>query len=120
MELAFIVWAIGVIDKAGTALDTLGYLTMLITMIITIVMVIISQCDESTFGVINKRWLKLAFIGSSALIIGGLFTPSKETLWLMVGGYTAQTVYQSETGVLLKQVIDKKLKEIINESAAKK
>lgn len=66
----------------------------------------------------NKHGTKIvvAILLSSFL---ATITPSERTAYVMVGGYVAQQMVQSETSDKVVQIINNKLDEIISEDAEK-
>jgi len=104
MELALFIWFAGV---AGNFQFVVGFLTFIAT--VCFAFYVGWQVEHEQ----QVKWkLKLSGLFLGTFVCATL--PSERTLWLMAAGYTAQTVFQSETGKKLQQLVDKKLDDMLD------
>lgn len=115
MELALFVYLAGVVGNVGFlfSLCTLsGLIGLIVYLIVVWQAVDVYNRKFSDFkGSLTKCTLTVfcAAILSSAV-------PSEKTMYLMLAGYTAQQVVQSDTGDKIVKVINAKLDEYIEEA----
>lgn len=115
MELALFVYLAGVVSSIGTVLFTasiVGLIALILFWIITLIGVAESCWTFSKFA----NYLRNATIGVFSLGIITAIIPSEKTMYMMLAGYTAQTVVQSDTAAKVLKVINQKLDGYLEEA----
>ena len=102
----------------------LVYITALLNPLSFLLFCIIVVCAISIIGVdiygvdpmpIIKKLGVIAAIAAVSLVV----VPTEKTAWLMVGGYAAQTAYQSEEGVKYRQLLLDKVESVLTQDKNK-
>lgn len=128
METALFLWFAGVAEGWGTALRTLGFLLAAIAFIwFGLCLTLKEGVEESrpfqpSESVTKKtavaeqftahyksKWPQTLTVVGVFFFAIGLTIPSKDTLYLMAGGYFGQKVVQSDTVNKVKLIIDAEL-----------
>jgi hypothetical protein len=115
MELALFVYLAGVVGSVGvflkltTVFGVLGVIAYLI--------VIAYQVDvhDRKFSDFSSK-LRNVFISVFLLGLVANLTPSEKTMYMMLAGYTAQTVVQSDTVDKVLKVVNQKLDGYLEEA----
>src|SRR5574342_476385 len=115
MELALFVYLAGVVSKVGgflVATTIFSFISLL-----TYLVVIFYQIDVNgkKFQDFYKS-LRNATIGVFSLGLISATIPSEKTMYMMLAGYTAQTVVQSDTADKVLKVINSKLDGYLEEA----
>lgn len=110
MTLALLIYAVSLLSRVELAV----ILVLTACAFVPIFCGMMTGKDETVFR-LYKKSIVIAFIAA----VVGFLAPSEKTAWLMIGGYTAQSVYESEAGEKLKKIVSNKLDEILDEQLAK-
>lgn len=103
MELALIIWLASMANDIRNMLVVIAFISTGVFCILGMLHIseLYSDTKRSTF-----RWLAtITFV----TCLGTIVVPKERTVWLMVAGYTAQSVYQSAVGTKLTAIVEQKL-----------
>lgn len=115
MELALFVYLAGVVSSVG------GFMLFIaISLFMALVGYIMAYTMQSSYS--SDKWeFKKKYI--LVPVIAGLIAsmiPSEKTMYMMLAGYTAQTVVQSDTADKVLKVINSKLDGYLEEATTSK
>lgn len=117
MTLAFLIYLVSFLPKLASIFMFLGVASLIIAGLFALAWVI--SRDGVSCGK-PLKWNKM----TSWLIATGIFLitlnaaiPEEKTAWLMIGGYAAQTAYESEEGQKYKKLIFQKIDEALQSKA---
>ena len=115
MTLAFLIYAVSLLPSLIVffviAVGVLAFFAL---------MIVVFNDHENTYRGRGEAKKPLPYNTLKKITAGIIFSaltvtllPSEKTAWLMLGGYTAQTVYESAEGQKYKKLIMKKIDEVI-------
>lgn len=87
MELAFVVWILGVLPLLGKLLVTIGVVGIIGWAVCSLVMA------AESIGKLHKAWLFTPLI----ILVLGAALPNRETTYAMAAAYGVQTIVENET-----------------------
>lgn len=107
MELALFVYLAGIADDLKI---TFGLIASLLSIILTMALVfyLAIEYDEDMRNM-TKKTIKWSLPICLVCTIIALFTPNKNTIYLMAGGYAAQEVATGEIGNKVMRIINLEL-----------
>ena len=112
MTLAFLIYIVALLPS----LSTFFFVAMLAFIFsLPIILLLWSDYGNDENKPMFIKFIKRAIFG---VVFCGVMTtiiPKEKTAWWMLGGYAAQTVYQSEEGTKYRQLIMQKIDEAITE-----
>lgn len=120
MTIAFLIYAISILDNLHALAGVFLASVVAFLMLMGFMYMSASVDDEHEKQKTILMWVRRVVVGTA---IGGMvmvFVPSSKTAWLMIGGYAAQSAFESETGEKLKAIVNAKLDEILAEQLAPK
>lgn len=109
MELALLIWL-------GNALDSIRVFVGVLSVIAVLVGTI--QLMDLHMNPRDDSWWRVFLVSGLIGILLTCIIPSRQTMWMMAGGYVAQATYQSAIGVKIHALIELQLTKMIDEQTA--
>lgn len=114
MELALFIYLAGIVGSIVNLLTGTFVMAVIGLLVFWIGVLVVLDDPRYSFDRFSKN-LRNATIGVFALGVVTAVIPSEKTMYLMLAGYTAQTVVQSETADKVLKVINTKLDSYLEE-----
>lgn len=119
MELALFVYLSGVVGSVGVFLKLTAAFGVIGVIAYLIVMEYQINANNKKFSDFSST-LRNTCIAVFCLGLTANLTPSEKTMYMMLAGYTAQTVVQSDTADKVLKVINSKLDGYLEEATKSK
>ena len=123
--IVLFLYLVGFITKFSVLLSVIFPLSIVMIIIFAFVYSFsLCECGEQyIFTVISKKCLKTLVVTLCIASSLNIFIPTKDTMWLMAGGYLVQKIQDSpfvdKTTDKLSQIIQDKLQSILEDSEVK-
>lgn len=114
MTLAIYIYLISVVTKFGDLLEIIAVTSMLSIVVLCAISGVGAMTEEDWWRDSLKRtkWFIVAFLVTGLL---GTLTPNEKTMYMMAGGYAAQSVVESEIGDKVYTLINQELDKLITQ-----
>ena len=114
MDLALFIYLADVVDRLSTTASVIAVLTGMGTVFLSI-LYMLARPDPRDIETAKGFFSGLKVCGSvfAVSLALALFAPSKNTMYLMAGGYAAQELVASDTGAKVITIINQELDKMI-------
>lgn len=114
MNLTLFIYLADVLDKVATISAVLSFFTGF-GVAFLVILYLIARSDKREIHIAKGLFFGLKVCGSifAVSLPLALFVPSKNTMYLMAGGYAAQEVATSDVGVKVMTIINQELDKML-------